>query len=259
MRRQKYYESAYNICKRLEDKPFAMHLRRADKLKMSELGAIIPHNLEPVTLEFQQCDVMSAVIKDVGDNLAPLVVNPTGKQACGEWDYGAEGFEESLAYRSTLSLSLVDDLYPLQKDEVVYSPNVWAFRGAQWQSIKSFPFSVVSVVPMTRADFSVENDRARFASAFDAVFQVALRGGHKSVILNAFGSREDNNPVEIAHVLGQVLSRYARALHRVTMVFEYSQTNPMIATFRKHVKVVPEEQYDLIPKEENVVELDTPD
>ena len=170
---------------------------------------------------------------------------PTGAQACGEWDYGVEGFEENLAYRSTLSLSLVDDLYPLQKDELVYHPHVWAFRGAQWQSVKSFAFAAVSVVPMSRADFSVENDRTRVANTFDAVFQLAVQRGHRSVIMNAFGCREDNNPVDVAQILGQVLSKYARALVRVTIVFEFSQNNPILATFRKHLKVVPEEQYDL--------------
>jgi hypothetical protein len=233
------------LCQKMAQGAFGAALRSATKYKFGELGLLIPHDLEPADVHFLQTDVMVPITKDVEEELNPLVVNPTSTQACGEWDLGTDGFEEGLAYRSTLSLSLVDDLYPIERDELVHSPNVYAFRGASYQSVKSFPFAVASLQPMTRADFSVDNDRERFRSSFEAVFQLALKHGHRSIIMNAFGCREDNNPVEIAQLLGQVISRYARAIVRVTLVFTASKDNPLLVTFRKNVKVVPEAQYKL--------------
>lgn len=215
-------------------------------MKFCELGDPLPNNPAPVDLRLSQKDMMEVLTTDVSENMNPLVVNPTGTQSCGDWDNGGEGWEEDLALRSTLSMSLTDDMYQprLGRDELVYSPTVFAFRGAKWQRIKSYAFSIISLQPLARADFSVELDREKYMASFDAIFQVAIKNGHKSVILNPFGVEKtaavswDNNAVDVARALGQVLTRYAYAIERVTIVFKPSQDNPLITTFRKNVVVI---------------------
>lgn len=231
--RKQYYENAEAICKRLSFGPFAEHLQRAEKIKFAAI-ALEPPGASDLT--FMQTDPMDVITADVTEDLRPLVVNPTGAQACGLWDIGAAGFEEDLACRSTLSMSLRDALYPIGRDELVYSPNVWAFRNAGWRRVKSFQFSVVSLPPMTRADFSVDNDRAHFAAQFRAVFALAATRGHRSVVLNAFGCQADNNPDGVAQIFGEVVSQYGGAFKRVTVVFEMSE-GAVLASFRNHARV----------------------
>lgn len=244
MTRLELYKFAHQVCKNLLKKPSGKELSRAVKYTFSELEQESTHvPCQPAALEviMVQKDVIHQAIKDVESELTPMIVNPTHDQACGDWDSGALGFEESLAYRSTLSMSLNDDAhYPIKKDECVYSPCVHVFRGAAYETIKSFPVSVVSLVPMPRADFSIENDRQRMRNSIRAVFQVAQKHGHTSVIFNAFGIKEDNNPIDIAQMMGEVLTEYSRtgqpAVRRVTIVFDTEVNSPNFMAFRKYMK-----------------------
>lgn len=225
------YKRALLLCKSLLN-IIGPTLRTSKKYKLIELT-------EPARpgaacdVQFVQKDIMDTITRDVAENLNPLVIIPTGDQSCGEWDLGVHGWEESIAYRSTLSLCLTDDLYPIGRDEGVYCPTVYAFRGSNYETIKSFQFATASVVPMTRADFSVENDRDHFKESFEMMFKLALKYGHRSIIMNAFGCDRDNNPVEIAKLLGDIIGQYG--LTRVTIVFQPG-ADPLITTFRKNLK-----------------------
>lgn len=246
MSKLEYYKFANQLCKNLGKTPSGKLLTKAIKYKFSDLdeaekvGDMLSQEGTPLELVVVQKDVITQAVKDVESELNPLIVNPTHDQACGDWDTGAAGFEESLAYRSTLSMSLTDDAhYTIRKDECVYSPCVQVFRGGDYTPIKSFPVSIVSLVPMPRADFSVDNDRMRMRSSIRAVFLCAMKHGHTSVIFNAFGIKDDNNPIDMAQLFGEILTEYARAVRRVTFVFDNEVNSPNFMAFRKYMKYVP--------------------
>ncbi|KAJ5659130.1 hypothetical protein N7507_005581 [Penicillium longicatenatum] len=62
-------------------------------------------------------------------NLLPIIINfASHRKPGGGWLNGAMAQEESICYRSSLSLSLKIEDYPLELDEAIYSPYILVMR-----------------------------------------------------------------------------------------------------------------------------------
>ena len=80
---------------------------------------------------FTHADFLSGAKTSAGTPLRPpLIVNfASHKKPGGGWLNGALAQEEALCYRSSLALSLHLSLYPLDREDVLYSPYVLIIRG----------------------------------------------------------------------------------------------------------------------------------
>ncbi|CAK7268446.1 hypothetical protein SEPCBS57363_003100 [Sporothrix epigloea] len=80
--------------------------------------------------QFTHADLLSDAKTEAGTPLRPpMIVNfASHKRPGGGWLNGALAQEEALCYRSSLALSLDRGLYPLDREDVLYSPYVLIVR-----------------------------------------------------------------------------------------------------------------------------------
>lgn len=199
-----YYQNTSQICEGLK--------------KINELNSVLKYTFSDVNNSYssindqgeQQLNVLVADVLDIAKKYnRPLVVNCCDKdQSCGRWDTGVQGYEEGLAYRTTLSLSLTDSFYPLEKNNCLYSPDVRVFMDGNYNYVNSYQISVISIPPIIAADFSIVNDKKRFSDILHTIFRISVIHGHTTVIMNTFACNNDNNSDDIAQLIKEISSDY---------------------------------------------------
>lgn len=215
-------------------------LRAIDVLSVSTKYTRLPDAISTFSDKHEvfivQHDFTVQLRRDLEDGLRPLLVCPANeKQACGLWDAEGDGFEEQVSYKSTLPMALKDVDYPLRQDDAIYCPTVCFFRGARYEILKKcITASVIAIPTVKRPDFTIENDCQKVRSKLEMAFRVATMHNHTSLIMNAFGCDDDNDPVEVAKILKRLVDQYRIA--RVTIVFDAAVNDPNYLTFRKTVK-----------------------
>ncbi|MCJ1312994.1 hypothetical protein MMC25_006670 [Agyrium rufum] len=134
----------------------------------------------------------------------------------GGWLKGALAQEESLCYRSSLSLTLQRKHYPLSNNECIYSPAVTIFRSNLNQGHTLHPdltsaperlpvVSVVSIAALRDPAISTSSetgeeryrflrDRALMRRKMRACLRVAGREKHRRLVLGALGCGAFGNP-----------------------------------------------------------------
>lgn len=137
------------------------------------------------------------------------------KSAGGGWKHGALAQEEAICYRTSLSCSLKHGFYPLPETGGIFSPRILVIREnmkdghklVDLREPKNLPLlSVVSVaavcLPRTQPD---NQGRQRYVSGADArlmeekmrvILRIAVRNGHRQIVLGAFGCGAFGNPRE---------------------------------------------------------------
>lgn len=151
----------------------------------------------------------------------------------GGWLSGASAQEESLCYRSSLSLSLHRSFYPFRQRMGLYTPDVVVIRSDMASGHKlllpdSGPedlpvVSVLSIAALRRPDVARRmvttpdgpRERRAFAKASDRdltkdkmrlCLRMAASRGHGSLVLGALGCGAfENPPEEVAHCWLEVL------------------------------------------------------
>ncbi|KAF2266186.1 hypothetical protein CC78DRAFT_492301 [Lojkania enalia] len=128
----------------------------------------------------------------------------------GGWLNGALAQEEALCYRSSLSLSLHPEYYPIPPLSALYSPSVVIIRSSMsdghtllWPEKSVEELDVVSVItlaalrrPMVNREgkYVKEEDRRIMKSKMRAILRVAVHQGHTKVVLGALGCGAFGNP-----------------------------------------------------------------
>ncbi|KAF2278321.1 uncharacterized protein EI97DRAFT_361154, partial [Westerdykella ornata] len=124
----------------------------------------------------------------------------------GGWLNGALAQEEALCYRSTLSLSLHKNLYPIPLLSALYTPHVLVIRSAL-SAGHSLLLPTPPGTPITQpqgtfrpADAEITRYKIR------TVLRLAASKGHTKLVLGALGCGAFNNPPdEVAHMFAEVL------------------------------------------------------
>lgn len=135
---------------------------------------------------------------------------------------GATAQEESLCYRSSLSLTLKREFYPIPEAAVVYSPRVVIMRTGQKAGYNLMDLSepsnlpVVSVIssaalrhPQLDAArrYKFSSDRESMKRKMRSLLRVAVREQHRRLVLGAFGCGAFKNPnKEVAAMWAEVFA-----------------------------------------------------
>lgn len=136
---------------------------------------------------------------------------------------GAAAQEESLCYRSSLSLTLKPEFYPIPESAVVYSPRVVIMRTSQEAGYKLMrgtepnALPVVSVISSaalrhpeldaTKRKYKFPSEREHMKRKMRSLLRIAVREQHRRLVLGAFGCGAFNNPnKEVAEMWAEVFA-----------------------------------------------------
>lgn len=228
------FDYATSLHKRLKK---IKELSQSEKHTTESLSIFtLPNATEiPMVVVFAQRDPVKIIDQDLDDLLTPLVVCPANaNQPCGKWVECADGYEENLAYRSTLAMALTAKQYPLKADESIYCGAVCFFRDHLYHVLKrSLRVGVIAVATVKHPDFSIENDVVKVYGKLEMIFITAIKYGHSSIIMPAFGCADDNDPTEIARLLKKLVHEYKFYIKRLTIQFDQTVNDPNFLTFKK--------------------------
>ncbi len=162
----------------------------------------------------------------------PLVLNMASRRNPGGGVEGGAGAQEECLFRSsnyyTTLYPLRNIVYPMDRNfGGIYSPEVTVFRGleAEGYPLLERPFKVCFVAvaalngPHLTADGDyVESERVGMINKIRTILNIALKFGHKTLVLSAFGCGAFRNPPDkVALLFKQVFEEpaYKGAFERV--------------------------------------------
>ncbi|KAJ4111459.1 hypothetical protein NW768_011813 [Fusarium equiseti] len=206
----------------------------------------------PATIKVVNSDTLNAAIElsslsygnfpgSVRGSKPPLVVNFANRHSPGGgWLNGAMAQEEALCYRSSLAMSLNKRLYPMQRNEAIYSPYVLIMRkdlasGHEIMDVPASDLPVVSAVTVAalhkppvktlnvksqveyeykssgsdkvqKRVFAHDRDRDTTKAKMRLCLRMAAVNRHDMLVLGALGCGVYSNPPEdVAHCWLEVL------------------------------------------------------
>jgi len=143
----------------------------------------------------------------------------------GGVEYGCIAQEESLFRRSNYHLTLKDDLYPIELDELIYSPNVHIKSETQEGHYLDFVASAALAIPVLPYSPA---DRLTMQAKINHLFEVGITYGYDTVVLGAFGCGAFRNPpAEVVLMFNEAIRTYGGAFKRIDFAilkFVYGKT-----------------------------------
>ncbi|KAI0418548.1 hypothetical protein F5X98DRAFT_337533 [Xylaria grammica] len=227
--------------------------RKAVKFSTTNLTFLdplpIPLHPRPAIIEVTKEDTLNAAMRlwvsgdpDDPSQGRPAVLNfANSRKPGGGWLNGAIAQEEAICYRSSLALSLHPRLYPLHKDEGLYSRYVLVIRedmtsghheiaaepdqlpvvsvltipALRNPELRTFHYQTSYTVPgepstlvsfRNKQIFHYDEDRDITKSKMRLALRMAAKHGHRKLVLGALGCGVFGNPPEdIAHCWLSVL------------------------------------------------------
>jgi len=155
-------------------------------------------------IQILKSDTLDSALKLQKLGYNPLILNmadiyhPGGCVAAGG---GMQ--EESLFRRSNYHRHLLKELYPIEIDAAIYSPNVCIFRDNEENNFINIGLNHLSFIAcpalsmpqLDRDDNFTKNDEQIFRNKIRLIFQVANENNHDSLILGAWGCGAFGCPV----------------------------------------------------------------
>ena len=140
----------------------------------------------------------------------PLVLNMASRSTPGGGVEGGAGAQEECLFRSsnyyTTLYPLRDVAYPMDRNfGGIYSPEVTVFRGLEAEGYpllkEPFKVSFVAVAALngphlTPSGDYTESERLGMLNKIRTILNIALKFGHKTLVLSAFGCGAFRNPPE---------------------------------------------------------------
>lgn len=189
---------------------------------------------EPAEVQVVCEDSVDAGFALQKEGFNPLILNMASeRKPGGGWRNGKTAQEESLFYRSTYHLALEDplsenpqsgDYYPLSVYSAIYTPDVYFFRDSDYKQLSYGDCRFLSCVAMAAIRHPKldggkykESDRKKMERKIKGIFKIALKHGHDSVVLGAFGCGVFRNPPEeVAQIFSDVITQCRHSFKRIT-------------------------------------------
>jgi len=205
--------------------------------------------------EYKEPAIVSVVYEDSADTaffmqqrgLNPVAINmASNRTPGGGWRNGAMAQEESLFYRSLYYLSLEDpwelnenskNYYPIPAYGAIYTPDVFFFRSKQLDGFQILPYDQCAFIsflavaairnPQLKSDGTYRPaDYRRMKEKVRGIFKIALKHGHDSIVLGAFGCGAFHNPPEqVADIICEIIKEYRYNFREIAIaILDYGQS-----------------------------------
>ena len=136
---------------------------------------------------------------------------------------GAGMQEESLFRRTALYKYLTRDLYPIEKDKVIYARNVPLLTG---NTICFIACPGIKMPQLTNDNKLCETDEFVLRRKIELILQVANKYGHSSIVLGALGCGVWGCPPKhVANIMKNVLMQYKGSVLNVVVAVLGSNYN----------------------------------
>ena len=181
-------------------------------------------------------DLIDIAIDMKNRGLAPIVLSMTDKQyPATNIQIGNGGQEETFFRRSNYGETLTIECYPINDSAVVYSSNVTVFKDSEksgWNILEpeqniSFiacppiksPYNLVYDYTKLFENSSLNDEQSIITKVrLETFLQTAIKTGHNSVIIPAFGCEGHKNPPRhIANILRALVGEYSRFFKEIVI------------------------------------------
>ena len=149
----------------------------------------------------------------------PLVLNLSDDEYASGWvNMGSGAQEESIFRRSNYFQTLTQNLYPINDNECIYSPQVSVIKSNEnnnWKLYDNLIFLDFIACPAIKYPFLDENetlceeDTELLENKIKMIIQVAKKYNHKTIVFGAMGCGAwQNPPHHVASIFHKVLKEY---------------------------------------------------
>lgn len=204
---------------------------------------------EPI--DIRNMDTLDMAEEYVRQKLNPLVLNMASKfKPGGGVIKGAAAQEECIFRRSNAVLTHYPKWYPLEDNEVIYSPKVTIIKDKEYNDLDQTDYwtTAMLAVPAIKnpktidGDYADEDSKTLMRFKINAIFLIALKRGHDSLVLGALGCGAYNNPPQIiAEIFKEALKEWHPHFKRIG--FAVLANNPQgqqnLEIFTKTLKIEP--------------------
>ena len=189
------------------------------KYNINDLNEInIANNYQNTIVEIVNTDSFNLGINYVDEGLRPLILNMASDfRPGGGVDKGKIAQEEELFRRSNAHLTHPKSWYPLDTNEIIYSPEITIIKDTtnrKYEYLKNKEIVSMIACAAIRNPRLVEgkynkNDYDLIYSKIEAIFKIAIEQNHDSIVLGAFGCGAFHNPPEeVASIFNIIINKY---------------------------------------------------
>lgn len=209
------------------------------------------YNKTEINVENIDTFEMTKQLIDNGFN--PLVLN----MAClynpgGGVKHGCKAQEEDLFRRSDYHIFMPKKLYPLNKDEVLYTPKVTIIKNLQYQKLNKsnqYSASIIAcaairnpLLTMTDTEnsnckYKIRDDMEWMKFKIEQIFQTAYCHNHDSVVFGALGCGAYGNPPHIiVEMFNETIKKYNGCFRNISFaVLSKKDKNYKIFTYNLRI------------------------
>jgi len=182
----------------------------------------------PAIILVENIDSFDMARKMNGLNGRTLVLNLASNICSGGGvGSGARAQEEDLYRKSNYFEANDPKLYPLAIVDVIYSPLVHIIKDSSYKLLQS-PIETaclavaairnpkLKLLESKKETYLFDSDRLVMQNKINMIFKVAIKHGHKDLVLGALGCGVFNNPTEeVARIFKESLKQYGHYFKRV--------------------------------------------
>jgi len=175
-------------------------------------------------IDVRNIDTLDMAQEYAKSGLNPLVLNMASEyKPGGGVANGKTAQEECLFRRSNAFMTHPNKWYPLEKDQVIYSPEVHVIKDNNYDLMKQedyFKVGMIAVaalrIPHLDNDKYYKNDKILMTQKIESIFKIAIAQNHDSLILGALGCGVFlNPPLEVARIFKQMIEKYGKYFRRI--------------------------------------------
>lgn len=175
---------------------------------------IKPNYSRPTRVRVVNADTLDVMREALTVGLKPVGLNMANPiRPGGGVITGAGAQEECLFRRSNYFQTLLHTLYPIEDNQVVYSPSITVIKDHRYRNCAHWRCSMIAAAALERTPMDPDNydelERELMRQKIKIIFHTALLHGHDCLVLGALGCGAFHNPpFEVASLFRDVICQY---------------------------------------------------
>lgn len=175
------------------------------------------------SVRVESIDTVSALVKYAKTGKTLVLNMASSKRPGGGVANGAMAQEECL-YRCSNLYTVSPSLYPIKKDEYIYSKDVTFIKDKDYNLMKEVKCDVITIAAVNfnkehvdgPDSFDYDEYSYIMCQKMNAIFKSAREHGCVNIILGAWGCGVfKNDPVNVAHFFNHILFKYKNSFKNV--------------------------------------------